>query len=93
MSKQLTIRGVNQELDVALKQEAERRGTSVNRTVIQLLKEAMGVNGNGVTAVFSRTYHDVDHLAGTWSEVDAVAFEPQLLAQRAIDDELWATGD
>jgi hypothetical protein len=34
-------------------------------------------------------YHDLDHLAGTWSKEEAEAFEKLIAEQRTIDPELW----
>jgi hypothetical protein len=34
-------------------------------------------------------YHDLDHLAGTWSEEEFAEFEEHLSAQRSIDEDLW----
>lgn len=85
--KQLTVRGVNDDLHNALKREADRRGTSMNRVVLALLKEAMGVsNGNGR---FQPLFDDLDHLAGTWSQKEAEIFEESLNQQRAIDETMW----
>lgn len=42
MSKQLTIRDVDEQLAERLRHEAQRRGLSVNRTVLQLLRQALG---------------------------------------------------
>jgi hypothetical protein len=32
---------------------------------------------------------DLDHLAGTWLEEEAAAFEAALIEQRTVDPELW----
>jgi plasmid stability protein len=85
--KQLTVRGVNDDLHSALKKEADRRGTSMNRVVLALLKEAVGVsNGNGR---YQTVFDDLDHLAGTWSRKEAEVFEQSLKQQRTIDEKLW----
>ncbi len=85
--KQLTVRGVNDDLHTALKREAERRGTSMNRVVLALLREAMGVsNGNGR---YQTIFDDLDHLAGTWSTKEAEAVEQEINNQRTIDEQLW----
>jgi hypothetical protein len=34
-------------------------------------------------------HYDLDHLAGTWSEEEAAAFDTALAEQRRIDPELW----
>lgn len=85
--KQLTVRGVNDDLHRALKKEADRRGTSMNRVVLALLKEAMGVP-NGASH-YQTLFDDLDHLAGTWSPKEAETFEEALSQQRTIDEKLW----
>lgn len=85
--KQLTVRGVDRALDESLRQEAERRGLSVNRTVLALLRESFGLAENGSPP--ATIHHDLDHLAGTWSEEEYDAFQGALGEQRRIDEELW----
>jgi hypothetical protein len=82
---QLTVRDVDQRLDETLKQEAETRGMSVNRLILQLLRESVGLSSSKQSPVFT----DLDPLAGTWTESDAAEFEQSLSTQRPIDDELW----
>jgi hypothetical protein len=84
--KQLTLRGIDPVLDSKLKLEAEKRGQSVNRTAIGLLKASLGiVTGQAKPA----KYADLDHLAGAWSDKEASAFEDSLKCQRQIDENLW----
>jgi len=86
--KQLTVRGVKSDLHNALKAEAARRGMSVNRVVLALLREAVGLtNGSRQGNV---VFDDLDHLAGTWTEEEASEFQSQLTAQRIIDGDLWS---
>ena len=85
--KQLTIRGVSNDLHSKLKEEADRRGTSMNRVVLALLKEAMGVNGGN--GRYTTTFNDLDHLAGTWTAEEARTIEQELNNQRTIDEDLW----
>ena len=33
--------------------------------------------------------HDLDHLAATWPDVEAAAFETSLAGQRKVDPEVW----
>ena len=85
--KQLTIRGVDSKLHDHLKAEADRRGLSINRYVLSVLRDALGIDNRDQRTPVQ--YHDLDHLAGTWTQADAAAFEHQLAAQRSIDEELW----
>lgn len=85
--KQLTIRGVDSKLHHDLKAEADRRGLSVNRYIVSVLRGAQGDDVSDRRA--ATEYHDLDHLAGTWSQADSADFERQLAAQRSIDEDLW----
>lgn len=82
---QLTVRDVDERLGEALRREAEARGLSVNRLVLQLLRESVGLSAHKEPPVFS----DLDYLAGTWSAEEAAELEPHLSAQRRIDTDLW----
>jgi hypothetical protein len=82
---QLTVRDVDERLGEALKREADARGMSVNRLVLQLLRESLGLAPSSELAA----YTDLDHLAGTWSAEDAAEFERRLAGQRSIDESLW----
>lgn len=82
---QLTVRDVDERLAEALRREAEARGLSVNRLVLQLLRESVGLSSSKQPPIFT----DLDHLAGTWSAENAAEIEPHLSTQRRIDVELW----
>lgn len=84
-SDQLTIRGVGSRLRAALEQEAARRGQSLNKTVVALLAERLGLSGSAPPVEHS----DLDELAGTWSKSDATRFDEALQAQRQVDPKLW----
>ena len=84
--KQLTVRGVDPQLEFRLKQEAQRRGLSMNRTVLAMLRQTLGLaHAEGKP----REYHDLDHLAGKWSKEEADAFDKTLKEIRRIDPEIW----
>ena len=84
---QLTIRGVDDNLQQRLKHEAARHKQSINRYVLSLLHQAAGIRG--AAQVEQEEFHDLDRLAGTWTEQESAEFEAQLAAQRSIDEELW----
>jgi len=75
----LTVRNVPDELAAALQREKRRRGTSLNQTVIDLLRQSLGVQGmrsNGMRK-----------LAGTWTAAEHREF---LSAIPIFEDrELW----
>jgi len=81
--KKLTIRNVSPDLAAALGAEKHRRGLSLNRTVLALLQEALGVSakvdqGNGLGP-----------LAGSWTEDEFREFQHAVAPFREIDEEPW----
>ena len=84
---QLTIRGIDASLDEWLKQEAKRRGQSVNRYVLTLLQEASGATKPGKPTEI--IHHELDYLAGSWSAEALQEFLEQAAPARTIDEALW----
>jgi len=85
--KQLTIRGIPDEVEKVIEREAKRKRKSKNKIVVSLLEEATGVKSGKSDRV--KLYHDLDHLAGSWSKEEAKRFETHLMKQRKIDEDLW----
>ena len=81
----LTLRGCDEELARALKTASRRRGLSVNRLILETLREKLF----GENKVHKR-HDNLDHLAGTWSEEEAAAFEKATAGFEELDDSLWA---
>lgn len=69
MSK-LTLRGCDEELDRALKETSRRRGISVDRLILETLKDRL--LGPGKKPL---RYDDLDALAGTWTAAEAAEFD------------------
>ena len=68
---QTTIRDIPKDLEHALRERARRSGESLNRTLIRLLREAVGLNPPGKK-------RDLSALAGTWSQEEADEFDRQV---------------
>ena len=85
--KQLTIRNVGIDLHRAIKNEAQRRGLSINRYVLLILREAVGFGDGQLDQDIE--FHDLDHLSGTWTEEEYRQFAEALNSQRKIDEGLW----
>lgn len=79
MAKQLTIRGVSEEVGQRLESLSRARGQSVNATVLEILEAAVGVDER--RRRLSRYM--------TWTSEDLKEFNETLGAQRTIDDPLW----
>jgi hypothetical protein len=83
MMSVLTVRGCDQELLEALRSTSRRRGISVNRLIVETLKEVF------VGDAGPRRYDDLADLAGTWSVAESAEFEAAVEPLRRIDSELW----
>jgi plasmid stability protein len=79
MAKQLTIRGVSEEVGRRLENLSRARGQSVNTTVLEILEAAVGVD--------ERRRRLARY--ATWTPEDLAEFNEALAAQRTIDDPLW----
>ena len=68
---------------VQLKKEAKRLHTSVNGLVLKMIEQGLGFSCEKIA------YHDLDHLAGTWSAAEEKMFKENTSAFEQIDKELW----
>ncbi len=77
--RQLTVRGVPDDVADRLASIAGERGQSLNKTVVEILEKAVGA---GSQASWLDRYV-------TWTDEDVAEFEEGLAVQRVIDPELW----
>lgn len=84
--KSISLRGVDDELALLLKEEAEAARKSVNQWVLETLKRHVGLEKE---KRFTRVFHDLDHLFGRWSEDEFDAIQGKIDEERHIDPELW----
>ena len=81
--KTITIRNVPTELAQALDQERRQRGLSLNRTVLALLHNALGVSSATARS------NGLRKLAGAWSDEEYHAFEQAVAWFGEVDEALW----
>ena len=81
--KTMTIRNIPSELAQALDKERRRRGLSLNRTVLVLLGNALGVQNAATRS------NGLRQLAGTWSESEYKQFEQAVAPFGEIDEAMW----
>ena len=77
----LTVRNLPEDVAAALHREKRRRGTSLNQTVIDLLRLSLGVSGtrsNGLA-----------RLSGTWTKKEEREFLAAIQKFEEVDSELW----
>jgi hypothetical protein len=82
--RQITLRGIPDEIERMIKKEAQRKGLSLNKAFVALLESAAGLK---VKENRKRTlYHELDHLSGIWAKEETESFERSLAFQREIDE-------
>jgi hypothetical protein len=83
--KILSLRGIDEEMEKALRKEAKRTKTSINTSILNLMRESLGLRKKKR----NRVYQDLDELAGTWSEKDEQIFSENTQFFDKIDKEIW----
>lgn len=82
----ITVRNLPPELARVIRQKAKKEKLSLNRAVISLLEEAAGLGEHAKKEVL---HHDLDELAGVWSDEEYQEFTEALQEQRQIEPEMW----
>ncbi len=77
----ISVRGLDEVQLDQLKEQARQQGISLNRLVLRRL--------TGDTSEPNTRHHDLDALAGTWSEQESDAFSAAIAPLEQIDPELW----
>ncbi len=83
--KSITIHGVDDHLAQLLKDEADRSGTSMTRTVKRLLEQAMGLKPR--PAGPNRAHFE--RFLGVWSSEDLAGFRAAVADLETVDDREW----
>ncbi len=83
MRSHLTVRSVPKDVARALEAERKRSGASLNQTVIDLLRNALGLGPEELDNGLGR-------YAGKWSREDLAEFEAATECFEAIDSEVWS---
>lgn len=79
--RHLTIRNMPDDLHEALNREKNRRGTSLNQTVIDLLSQRLGIG--------TKRSNGLARLAGDWSDDDLREFKEATAPLEEVDEEMW----
>lgn len=79
MPRQLTVRGVPDEVARRLESLSRAHGQSVNATVVEILERAVGAE--------ERRRRLARY--ATWEPEEVEEFDRALAVQRTIDEELW----
>ena len=81
--KALTIRNVDARLASALARETKRRNLSLNQTVLDVLRQGLGIDPSGPKT------NGLEKGAGTWTAEELEEFEANVAMFDRIDPELW----
>jgi hypothetical protein len=79
----ISVRGLSEQQLAALKEEASRRGMSMNRLALHRLTDQAEVPNPAGTAA-------IEALAATWTQEEADAFTAAIAPLEQVDPELWA---
>lgn len=85
--KNMTIRGIDETLDHALRTAAEKESRSINQFVLDLLKAHLGLTK---APRHTRKHDDLDDLFGRWSAAEYERIQGMVDQQRKVDAELWS---
>ena len=85
MTVSITIENLDADIIERLRDEARRRGVDVSVLAGKLIEESLPP----ATEESPPPYHDLDHLAGTWSKEDATAFLAATADFEQVDEDLW----
>lgn len=82
--RSITIHGLEDPLDSLIEERARKQGTSLNKTIKQLLAESLGVSEKP-------THHnqDFEDLFGIWTAKDLEEFSQKSEGFSTIDPKDW----
>jgi hypothetical protein len=83
--KQITLRGIDPELEREIRRKARETGKSLNRVVRDLVAEGAGL----AKGKRKRKGASLAELAGGWTEKEAREFEEAVRIFEKIDKEMW----
>lgn len=85
MNEPITISHLDDAIAEWIEEQASQRGIDRETIVVQLIHKGIDLEQKAQLP----NYHDLDSLAGTWSEEDAAEFDRATASFRQVDEELW----
>jgi len=83
--KSITIHGLDEHLDRAIRNLADREGLSMNKTIKKVLRGALGLDDHGKTAQ-RELFAD---LFGTWTKAELKEFQENTAECSRVDPTDW----
>jgi hypothetical protein len=84
-SRPITLRKLPPAVERAIRERAEEGGVSLNKAVLRLLEEALGLS----RPKRPRVNPDFDEFIGSWTEAEAREMQRFLAEERRIEPDLW----
>ncbi len=81
--RQITVRAIPKDLEREIEAQARAHGESLNKSVIRLLKQAVGLDRP------QKKKRDLSSVAGKWGTREATEFDRNVRVFDAIDEDLW----
>ncbi len=83
---QITLRGLDQELEKKIRRKARQNRRSLNRVILDMLYQCTGIEEKAKKG----SEESLRKLAGTWTEKDADEFLDSIKSCQKIDKDLWS---
>jgi hypothetical protein len=82
---QITLRGIDPEIERKIRMMAKKSGKSLNRVVLDMIYQYTGFNRKAEKP----RAKSLKKLAGGWSVKDAAEFKESIKLCEQIDEEMW----
>jgi hypothetical protein len=86
----ITIEGIDEATFEKLLAKAKQRGVTIGVIAREALQRTAETPTPPVENQSSGPWHDLDHLAGTWTDEDLAEFNAATADFEKIDPELWS---
>jgi hypothetical protein len=86
MNDPITIHHLDEASSEWIEEQASQHGVDKETIVLQLIHRGIDLEQR---KEHLPTHHDLDALAGTWSEEEAAEFDRATASFRQVDEELW----
>jgi hypothetical protein len=81
--RQITLRGMDPEVERTIRRMAKTTGKSLNRVILDMIEQYTGLNKKKLPAA------SLKELAGGWSDEDVAEFLDSIKPCEQIDEEMW----
>jgi hypothetical protein len=82
---QITLRGIDDEVEKKIRRMAREKGTSVNKVLLDLIHQQAGAKHRRGKPIGE----SIRKLAGTWTKKQAANFMESIKSCEQIDETMW----